>query len=575
MKYVGSVPSPEREGENMAVPHTDNDQNESRHAINRRDLLKGAGAAAGVAGIAVAGGTANSLISPSGASAQETAGGTLIEGFTRPIGLLAPIVDADRQTLFLFDTLVSTSAETLQPQPNLAASWEVSEDGLTYTFALAPHVTFHDGEPFTSADVKLTFDFLLNEATASPYYSLFSGRIASVETADPATVVVTLSAPSPTFLGDLSAYSIGILPQHLLAGVKPEELAASEFATTKPVGTGPFKLKEFRPGEALILEANPDYHRGAPKLEGHIIKILGDSTVAYQQLKTGEVDVAAISADFFEDASSQENFTPVVIDTFGITFLAFNQDATTGSAALQDLKVRQALFYAIDRQLIIDRILSGLGKVAVGTEPPATWAYQPDQITETFAFDAEKAAALLDEAGWVAGDGGIRAKDGVKLSFSALANSSTKTNEGVLLAIQELWAAIGVELTPALESDAYFDKLLAKEYQVALVSYTFAPDPDQSLAWSSTSPYNAWGYNNPRVDELLTNGLASSDIEERKAIYLEMQNILLADLPAAVLFFDQRVTGVNNRVKNYVPTAVGYYFAVHYDAPTWEIAGGS
>lgn len=539
--------------------------------LSRRGLLRGAGAAAGAAGLAltVGGGAISS------ASAQEAAAGTLIEGFTRPIGLLAPIVDADRQTQFLFDTLVSTSAETLQPQPNLAASWETSADGLTYTFTLASGVKFHDGEPFTSEDVKFTFDLLLNEATASAYFSLFSGRVASVEAPDPTTVVITLAAPSPTFLNDLSAYSIGILPQHLLADVKPEELAASEFATAKPVGTGPFKLKEFRAGEALILEPYADYHRGAPKLEGYVLKVLGDTTVAYQQLKTGEVDVAPVSADFYEDAQADETFESVVIDTFALFLLGFNLDAATGAPALQDIKVRQAIFYAIDRQLIVDRIYSGLGKVAVGTEPPATWAHQPDQITETYAYDPERAAQLLDEAGWVAGDGGIRAKDGEKLSFTALGDSSRKTNEGTLLAIQEFLAAVGIELTPVFEADAYWDKLLGKDYQIALVNYTFAPDPDQSLAWASDSAYNVWGYNSPEVDDLLKRGLASADIEERKAIYLEMQNILVADLPALVLHFDQRVTGVNKRVLNYNPTAVGYYWAVHYDAPTWEISSGA
>jgi len=304
-----------------------------------------------------------------------------------------------------------------------------------------------------------------------------------------------------------------------------------------------------------------------------VLKVLGDTTVAYQQLKTGEVDVAPIAADFFEDAQAQENFTPVVIDTFGISFLSFNQDATTGSAALQDIAVRQAIFLAIDRQLIIDRILSGLGKVAVGSQPPASFAAQPDAITaETLAYDPAKAMALLDAAGWVAGDDGIRAKDGVKLSFSALANAATKTNEGIVLAIQEFLLEVGIELTPAFEADAYWDKLLGKQFQIALVAYTFAPDPDQSLAWSSTSPYNPNGYSNPEVDALLTRGLAATDIDERKGIYLEIENILLTDLPAAVLIFDQRVTGVNNRIQNYVPTAVGYYWAIHHDAPTWAVA---
>ncbi len=563
----------------MAVHNEDLVKTDVQHEVTRRRLLQGAAVTAGAAGFAIAAGGSGSFLNPSAVGAQDATPaaavgtGTLIEGFTRPIGLLAPIVDADRQTLFLFDTLVAVDPATLQPIPNLAESWTISDDGLTYTFTLASGVTFHDGEPFDSADVKFTFDLLLNEATASAYFSLFSGRVASVEATDASTLVVTLTAPSPTFLNDLSSYSIGILPEHLLADVAPEDVAASEFATTKPVGTGPFKLGEFRAGEALILEANPDYFRGAPSLEGYVLKVLGDTTVAYQQLKTGEVDVAPIAADFFEDAQAQENFTPVVIDTFGITFLSFNQDATTGSAALQDIAVRQAIFLAIDRQLIIDRILSGLGKVAVGSQPPASFAAQPDAITaDTFAYDPAKATALLDAAGWVAGDDGIRAKEGVKLSFSALANSATKTNEGIVLAIQEFLLEVGIELTPAFEADAYWDKLLGKQFQIALVGYTFAPDPDQSLAWSSTSPYNPNGYSNPEVDALLTRGLAATDIEERKGIYLEIENILLTDLPGAVLIFDQRVTGVNNRIQNYVPTAVGYYWAIHHDAPTWAVA---
>jgi len=563
----------------MAVQNEVLVKTDVRHEVSRRRILHGAALTTGAAGFAIAAGGTGSFLNPALAGAQDATpataagSGTLIEGFTRPIGLLAPIVDADRQTLFLFDTLVAVDPATLQPIPNLAESWTISEDGLTYIFTLASGVTFHDGEPFDSADVKFTFDLLLNEATASAYFSLFSGRVATVEATDASTIVVTLTAPSPTFLNDLSSYSIGILPEHLLADVAPEAVAASEFATTKPVGTGPFKLGEFRAGEALILEANPDYFRGAPKLEGYVLKVLGDTTVAYQQLKTGEVDVAPIAADFFEDAQAQENFTPVVIDTFGISFLSFNQDATTGSAALQDIAVRQAIFLAIDRQLIIDRILSGLGKVAVGSQPPASFAAQPDAITaETLAYDPAKAMALLDAAGWVAGDDGIRAKDGVKLSFSALANAATKTNEGIVLAIQEFLLEVGIELTPAFEADAYWDKLLGKQFQIALVAYTFAPDPDQSLAWSSTSPYNPNGYSNPEVDALLTRGLAATDIDERKGIYLEIENILLTDLPAAVLIFDQRVTGVNNRIQNYVPTAVGYYWAIHHDAPTWAVA---
>ncbi|HKG26896.1 MAG TPA: ABC transporter substrate-binding protein [Thermomicrobiales bacterium] len=544
------------------------------NSFDRRELLRRVGFGTGAIALGTAFGLPAAFGTPPQVAAQDApGGGTLIEGSALTIEALAPLVDANRATLFLFDTLVSTNAETLEPQPNLAASWEFAPAELTYTFKLQNGVTFHDGQPLTADDVKFTLDLLLNEATASPYYSIFADRIASVAAPDPATVVVTLKRPIATFLNDLSAYSIGILPKHLLADVKPEDLKASEFATAKPVGTGPFKLKEYRPGEAVLLEANPDYHRGAPKIGEYVLKIVRDSTVAYQQLKTGEVDVAPIGADFYEDAQAQDAFTPVVIDTFALNILGFNLDPATGPAALQDLKVRQAIAHAIDRQLIVDRIYAGLGTVAVGTEPPPSGANAPDQIKVTYDYDPAKAASLLDEAGWVAGSGGTRAKDGQKLALTALGNATRKADEGALLAIQEFLAAVGIELTPQLEADAFWDKLLSHDFQVALVNFTFPADPDQSLAWASDSTFNAWSYKSEAVDDLLKRGLETQDPEARTPIYIEMQNILLADLPGYVLHFDQRVTGVSNRVQNYKPSAVGYYWAVHYDAPTWTVTG--
>jgi peptide/nickel transport system substrate-binding protein len=289
-------------------------------------------------------------------------------------------------------------------------------------------------------------------------------------------------------------------------------------------------------------------------------------------LKTGEVDVAPIGADFYEDAQAQDAFTSVVIDTFALNILGFNLDPATGSAALQEIKVRQAIAHAIDRQLIVDRIYAGLGTVAVGTEPPTTGVNAPGDITVTYDYDPEKAAALLHEAGWVAGDDGIREKDGERLAVTALGNATRKADEGAILAIQEFLAAVGIELTPQLEAEAFWDKLLAHDFQVALVNFTFPADPDQSLAWASDSTFNAWSYKSDVVDDLLKRGLEVQNIEDRKPIYVEMQNILLTDLPGFVLHFDQRVTGVNNRVQNYNPSAVGYYWAVHFDAPTWTVS---
>lgn len=547
-------------------------------SIDRRELLRrtAVGTAAGALTLSV---SHASRLTPH-ASAQDATpilpkGGTLIEGGTITIESLAPIVDANRHTLFLYDALVSVDATSLEPVPNLAAAWTISDDGLTYTFNLASGVLFHDGQPLTSSDVKFTFDLLLNPETASPYNPIFAPRIASVEAPDDATVVITLKQPVATFLNDLSGYSLGILPQHLLADVAPADLKTSDFAQKNPVGTGPFKFKEYLPGEALTLEANADYHRGAPALDSYVLKLLTDPTAAYQQLKTGEVDVARVSADFYEDATKQSNFTPVPFDTFGLYMLAFNLDPAKGSPVLQDVKVRQAIFHAIDRNLLLERIYSGLGTVAIGTEPPVSWAYQPDQITEHYDYDVDAANALLDEAGW-AKNGDVREKDGQQLAFSILASSTSKTDEGTVLAIQEFLAEVGIKVTPQLEEQPPLVTLPgAREFEAAFFSFTFAPDADQSLAWASggiEAGYNVFGYNNPEVDALLAQGLETSDIAARTEIYVQLQNILVADLPAAVLLFQKSVVGVNNRIQNYNPSAVGYNWAIHYDAPTWYVS---
>ncbi len=534
--------------------------------LDRRQFLARLGISASAIGM-------SGLLAGGKVAAQDaiTPSGVLIEGGPLQFDALAPIVESNRAVLFLFDPLTFTTPDDLQPQPNLAESWTWDETDNSYTFILAEGAAFHDGTPVTAEDAKFTFDLLTNEVTASPYYSIFAPRIASTEVIDPQTFKLTLTGPIASFLNDMTGYSLGILPKHLLQDIDPAAIVSSEFATTAPIGSGPYKLKEYRPGEAVILEANTAYHRGVPPVQEIVIRLLGDTTVAYQQLITGEVDVAAISADFYEDAVNQSNFTPVIIDTFGLQFIGYNLDPETGAAPLQELAVRQAIAFGIDRELIVERIYAGLGLVAPGTLGPATGAHAPEQITTVYSYDPGQAASILDEAGWVVGDDGIRTRDDVRLSFELLGSATKKTDEGLILAIGEFLAEVGIEVIPRFEHESIWNYLLPRDFQAAVVNFTFAPDPDQSLAFLSTSAYNAWSYNNPEVDALLAEGIVTSDPEARTAIYVQSQNLILADLPVDVLFFDQRVTGVNNRVSGYVPSAVGYYWAVQYDAVGWSV----
>lgn len=533
--------------------------------VNRRTLLK-----ASVASFA-----AVQMGGRWSAFAQDAPSGTLIEGNTTVPEGLAPVAEANRASRLLFDALVALDPDTGEPLPYLAKEWSISEDGLVYTFFLQDGVVFHDGAPLTAEDVVFTFELLINEDTASNYYSVFAPRISQVTAIDELTVEFTLNMPVASFIVDTAAYAIGILPKHIVGEIEAADFASSAFVTENPVGSGPFKFGEFVPGEAITLVNNPDYFLGTPALENVVLKILRDQTAAYQQLKTGEIDIAQIDPSYFNDAQTQSNFTPVVYDTNKMQMFGYNLDQDHAAACLLDVNVRRALPFAIDRQLIVDRVLNGLGSVAQGAQSPISWAYDPDSLETTYDYDPENAANLLDEAGWLVGNDGIREKDGEKLAFTVIADAANKIDEGIAMAIQEFLAEIGVSATPEFQpSEALWGNLMGHTFHATIISLTFPPDPDQSLIWDSAGingGYNVFAYDSEEADQLLQAGLATPQIEERKKIYAELDDLLLRDMPAFVMFYSKGVTGVSNRLQNYVPSAVSYGHAPQETAYLWSV----
>jgi peptide/nickel transport system substrate-binding protein len=493
-------------------------------------------------------------------------GGTVVIGSTwGEVPLLNPLLSADAPT----DTLIEFMMEPLldldpvdgTPRPIVAESWSVSEDGLVYTFDLKQDVTFHDGQPLTSRDVMMTFEGLADPATTSPFTSDFLATVESMEAPDDHTFVFTLKQPSASFI----AYNIigfGILPAHLLGDVPHEEWATAAF-NDNPIGTGPFMFAEYRPGEFYRLAANPNYHRGAPLIDELIYKSVPDSTVLYQQLKTGEVDYATIDPNFIDDAEQQTNFTVSVYDEFDHHNVGFNLDPEK-TTLFQDPTVRHALAHAADRQSIVDGVLNGLAQVPAGLMQPASWAYQPDAITVQYPYDPDLARQLLDEAGWTIGGDGIREKDGQRFAFTVNARAGEKVLEGILTVLQDNWKAVGVEMTPIYEESAlWVDRIdITRDFETILSGGGPGIEPDWSL-WFATRNYengfNFVKYSNPRVDELLEQGRLTTDIDERKRIYAEFENIWLEDLPWLVIATLKAVTGINNRVKNLVPNAINGY----------------
>jgi len=487
-------------------------------------------------------------------------GGTLIEAGFSDVRTFNPVIVGDTTSGLLcgliYDNLVDVDPDTLQPIPNLATKWDISPDGKTYTFTLKPGVKWHDGQPFTADDVKFSFDSYLNPDTGTQRAGALTQRIASVDVKDPLTVVFTLKAIIAPFL-TTNINGNQIVAKHIFGTVPPKELRTNVASTTTPVGTGPFKIKSYKPGDNVTLSGNPDYHKGATALDTYIYKVVKDSNVLLQQLKTGETDFGGITADTFDEAKKQPNLNALNWDSFSFTYFGYNLDRPL----FQDVKLRQALFYAVDRSAIVKQLYNGLSTVAVGTMPPISWAAAPDKIMIKYEYDPKKAAQMLDDAGWKLGSDGIRAKGGQKLSFSMWTNSGNKVRENYLLVLQEGWKAIGVEMKPQTEEfSVYLDRINKNfDFDMFLVGFSWGVDPDQTTMWDSMQHgggFNSYHYSNPMVDMLLDQGLHVLDQDKRKQIYLDMQNRIIADAPALVSDFPQGLAAINKRVKNRIPNGV-------------------
>ncbi|HEU5423648.1 MAG TPA: ABC transporter substrate-binding protein [Nitrolancea sp.] len=496
----------------------------------------------------------------------------MVEGTFADAKTLNPVLESDTSSgeviSLIFNGLVLVDPSTVQPAADLATKWDISSDGLTYTFTLGDGIKFQDGQALSSDDVKFTYDLLMNKATNSPRTSELTDRVKSVEAKDPKTVVFTLNHPTAPFLVSNAGY--GILPQHALKDVDPAGLAQNDFSTGKKgvtIGTGPFMFEEWVKDDHMTLVKYDGYFKGAPNLDKYLYKVVPNQTVISAQLKTGEIDYSTIQPADLQGMQSETSVAVVPYDTFSFTFYAYQLDASK-SDLFQDKAVRQALLYALDRKAMVDAIYFGQAAVAVGTEPVLSWAYAPDQIKLKYDFDVNKANQLLDQAGWVKGSDGIRAKNGKKLSFSVWTNAGNAVREQFVTVFQQQWKKIGIDAKPQTQEwNAFLDRITSShDFEIFLVGFQWDVDPDQSTMWSSDAyngGFNMNKYNNAEVDKILKDALETSDINKRKQLYIQMQNIVMDDLPSAILVFPKALAVVNKRVHNLFPNAVSVTFNAH------------
>ncbi len=418
---------------------------------------------------------------------------------------------------------------------DIADSWS-TPDPLTYTFHLRAGIHFHDGRPLTSADVKATFDSILNAATHSPKRGAFR-MVASIDTPDAATVVFHLTEPYASFLWNLARPAVGVVPRD----------AGADFSR-HPIGSGPFRFVSQSQDEEVIVERNPDYSRGAPQIAEIRFRVVPDAVVRALELRKGSADLemSSLSPDMIPVLAQQPGLAVTQHPGTNFGYLGFNLE----DPILANREVRQALAFATDREALIRYLLRGQARIATGILPPNHWAYEPN--VAQYTLDPEQAEKILDAAGSPRQQNGAR--------FHLTLKTSTEEQARLIGAVlQEQWRRVGVdlELRP-LELATLLSDAARGNFQLTYSRWVGAnndPDVFEFVFSSKRFPpdgANRGHYRNQRIDALVDQIRMETDREKRKTLCSEVQKILADDLPYLPLWFTD-VVSVHRRALGDLP----------------------
>jgi len=496
---------------------------------------------------------------------QERYGGTAVAA---GIGELADGMDAflvsdyssrQHQRYVNLMTLVRYDEE-LQPQPWLAESWELSEDGRELTFHLRDDILWHDGEPTDAEDVAFTYRRMLDPATGHPNAGSWAGYLGGeegVEVVDAHTIRVRMDPRS----GALDPWTTAaIMPEHLLGEVPPERLGQHPYGSQCPVGNGPFVFQEHLPGDRWSFTANPVFPAelgGRPYLDRYVFRVIPEPATLLTELLTGGLDVYVSPApDQAEEIIEAPN---TELRRFGFpsfVFVAWN----SRRPELADSRVRRALTMGLDRDAIVESILQGYATVANAGIPPFHWAH--DLAVEAgLDHDPAAARALLDEAGWTDRDGdGIRENaDGLPLSFTVKYNQGSQQRQSIAEIMQAQLGGLGIDARPqVVEYGTLLDQLMFAEPRefdgvvMSLVAEFRLDETDLFHSRSVDGPMGWSGTTNDRMDQLLDQLRVTSDREEARALWTEYLAAQTQEQPYTFLYFPDRLDGVHTRLRGAV-----------------------
>ena len=464
----------------------------------------------------------------------------------------------------LYESLLEYDGPGLDPKPGLAESWTVSDDRLVYTFKLRDGVKWHDGKPFTSADVKFSIEKIVR-----PLHSrgrTYFGNVKEIEAPDPRTVVFKLSAPVPYFLKAFQPGESAIMPEH---GFTAEELAGDKLRQAKimqqPIGTGPFKLKEWKRGSHIILERNPDYWKqGRPYLDQLVLRVLPDGVARAIAVEKGEVDLAPMNAlppSEMQRLSKLPHLTMFQEGSEGLGPIMW-LEVNIREKPLSDVRVRQAISLAIDREKLVDVIWYGNGKPSRGPVVSGNPNHF-DKALPPLAHDPAKANKLLDEAGFPRGAGGVRFK--LTQNFLPYGEEWVRQAEYIK---QEL-GKVGIQVDiQSLDMGGWLKRIYTDWTYDFTSNFTHNyVDPTIGVQRAFTSDNikkgasftNSMSYSNPALDELFKKAALMADGPARNEIWREVQKTLHNDLPVIFLMEIAYTNIANKKVKGLISNGISMY----------------
>ena len=467
--------------------------------------------------------------------------------------------NSSRTAMPMFEGLVRFADGSTDLEPALAERWEVSEDGLTYTFYLRPGVVFHDGTPVNAEAVEFSFlrqldpDHPYHDTGQFPYAEFTLGTIADIEVHDELTLRITLSDTFAPFLSNLA--------MHAAAVVSPSAVMAfgSDFSEN-PVGSGPYRFVSWARGVEVVLERNADYWRVTPQVERLIYRPIIEDQARLSALEAGEIDLSVnLPPDDLPRLRRDARFTFAEQAGMHTWYIVFN----VTKEPFGDARVRQAVAHAIDRQAIVDAVLGGTGVLAKNFLPPVVWGYTED--VPEYPYDPERARELLTEAGY---------PDGFAVEFWVPASGSGMQQPVAMgTVIQDYLSRVGVQVTiQQFEWGTYLDRVIVPVEEADAVPAMFQlswigdnGDPDNFLyillSGDQFPPFgfNLGYYSNPEVDELLRQARTTVDHAERVTLYEEAQRLIMTDMPVVPVDHETQIVVLRSGIEGFVPHPTGVF----------------